>query len=522
MTLSKLVSTMKCHRPARLCLLFVLLVSLRVQAAGLDEKAIDNIVSRALDAFEVPGMAVAVVRNGETIFQKGYGLRDVERNLPITPHTYFRIGSTSKAFTSAALAVLVQDGKLGWDDTVTEHLPEFGLYDARVTQAFSVRDLLTHRSGLWSGAGDYMLWPAPSGFSRAEVIANLRHFKPVTPFGSHYAYSNALYVAAGELIASVTGAPYETFVQTRLMEPLGIPCFAGEVPDAAMTDAAEPYVPYQGKPLRVDRNRLIGRPPVMAAAGGITCNAQGMARWMSALLAGGEGVLAPRQIAELWTGVTKMPVSAQERERDKTTHRAYALGWRIADILGFETVSHTGTLLGFQSQVMLVPAKGLGITVLTNGTNTRARAAVMQALLASWLAPDVSPRDWIVEYSAPVVAPRQMPKLPETVDLPLEAYTGTYADTWFGTINVSAREDGRLDLASTRMPAMAGEMFPRSGHEFLIKWYDPTVDADFLVRFEPGPDGTVTGLRLASTARSGGGMSDLEAMHFLRSRDSAK
>ena len=515
-------STMKRHRPVTLCLLLLLFVSLRVQAAGLDEKAIDDVATRALDAFEVPGMAIAVVSNGETIFLKGYGLRDVERDLPINPRTYFRIGSTSKAFTSAALALLVQEDKLGWDDKVTDHLPGFSLYDAKATQAFSVRDLLTHRSGLWSGAGDYMLWPAPSGFSRAEVIANLRHFKPVTPFGSNYAYSNALYVAAGELIASLAGIPYEAFVQRKLMEPLGIPCFAGEVPDVAMTNAAEPYVPYQGKPLRVDRNRLIGRPPVMAAAGGITCNAQGMARWMSALLAGGEGVLAPRQIAELWTGITKMGVSARERERDKTTHRAYALGWRIADIHGFETVSHTGTLLGFQSQVMLVPAKGLGITVLTNGTNTGARSAVMQALLASWLAPDDSPRDWIVEYTAPVAAPRQMPKLPETVDLPLEAYTGTYADTWFGSITVSAREDGGLGLASTRMPALAGAMIPRSGHEFLVKWYDPTVDADFLARFEPGPDGTVTGLRLASTAISSGRMSDLKVMHFLRSTDTAK
>jgi len=509
---------MKRHSPTQLCLLLALLLCLRAQAAGLDEKAIDHIATRALDAFEVPGMAVAVVRNGETIFLKGYGLRDVERDLPATPQTYFRIGSTSKAFTSAALALLVQDGKLDWEDKVARHLPGFSLYDARATRDFSVRDLLTHRSGLWSGAGDYMLWPAPSGFSRAEVIANLRHFKPVTPYGSNYAYSNALYVAAGELIAAVTAIPYETFVQTRLMEPLGIPCFAGEVPDGAMSDAAEPYVPYQDKPLRVDRNRLIGKAPVMAAAGGITCNAQGMARWMSALLAGGEGVLAPRQIAELWTGITKMPVSARERERDKTTHRAYALGWRIADMHGFETVSHTGTLLGFQSQVVLVPAKGLGITVLTNGTNTRARSAVMQALLASWLAPDVSPRDWIVEYTAPIAAPRQKPKLPETVDLPLEAYTGTYADTWFGTITVSAREDGGLGLASTRMPALAGAMIPRSGHEFLIKWYDPTVDADFLARFEPGPDGTVTGLRLASTARSSSSMSDLKVMHFLRSR----
>ena len=510
--------TVRRGRPAIPYLIILLFVSIRLQAAGLDEQAIDDIATRSLAAFDVPGMAVAVVRDGQPIFLKGYGLRDVGKNLPITTDTYFRIGSTSKAFTSAALALLVQEGKLDWDDKLTEHMPEFSLYDAAATEAFTVRDLLTHRSGLWSGAGDYMLWPAPSGFSRAEVIANLRHFRPVTPFGSTYAYSNALYVTAGELIARVTGTSYENFVQARLMKPLDIPCFAGEVPAAAMAKAAEPYVPYRGNQLRVDRNRLTGKAPVMAAAGGITCNGEGMARWMTSLLAGGRGVLAPRQIAELWTGVTEMKVSPREKARDGTTRRAYALGWRIADAHGYQTVSHTGTLLGFQSQVALVPAKGLGITVLVNGTNTRARSAVMQALLASWLAPESPPRDWIAEYTAAAAAPRQEPELPETVDLPLEAYIGTYADEWFGTVTVAAREDGGLGLASNRMPAMAGAMLPRSGHEFLLKWYDPTVDADFLARFEPGPDGTVIGLRLASTARSGSRMSDLKIMHFLRSR----
>lgn len=510
--------SMRRYKPDIRQLLFALVLSLPLPVAGLDEKAIDDVANRALAAFEVQGMTVAVVRHTETIFLKGYGLRDVERGLPITPDTYFRIGSTSKAFTSAALALLVQEGKLAWDDKLIEHMPEFRLYDTGATEAFSVRDLLTHRSGLWSGAGDYMLWPAPSGFSRAEVIANLRHFRPVTPFGSTYAYSNALYVAAGELVARLAGTSYERFVQARLLAPLDIPCYAGEVPSVAMVNAAEPYVPYQGKPLRVDRNRLAGKSPVMAAAGGITCNGHGMARWMTTLLSGGKGVLAPQQITELWTGVTKMRVTTKDRERNGTTQRAYALGWRIADVHGFETVSHTGTLLGFQSQVVLVPAKGLGIAVLVNGTSTRARSAVMQALLASWLAPDQPPRDWIAEYSAPAAAPRPEPRLPETVDLPLEAYTGTYTDTWFGTVTVSEREDGGLGLASTRMPALAGAMLPRSGHEFLLKWYDPTVDADFLARFEPGPDGTVIGLRLASTARSSNAMSDLKIMHFLRSR----
>jgi len=500
----------------RLLLLCLLLSSLHLQAKGLDVQAVDGIAARALAAFDVPGMAIAVVRDGETVLLKGYGLRDVERGLPVTPDTHFRLGSTSKAFTTAALALLVQQGKLGWDDRLTAHLPDFRLYDTAATQSFSVRDMLTHRSGLWSGAGDFMLWPAPSGFSQTEVIANLRHFRPVTPFRKRYAYNNALYVTAGELIATVSGKPYQAFVETELMKPLGIACFAGEVPDEALADAAEPYVPYQDKPLRVDRNRLAGPSPVMVAAGGITCNGEGMARWMAALLAGGKDVISPESIAELWTGVTRMPVSSREKERDGTTYRYYALGWRIADVNGFETVSHTGTLLGFQSEVMLVPARKLGITVLSNGANTRARSAVTRALLMALLAPDEPPRDWIAEYSSTSALPAPGPDLPNAVDLPLDAYRGSYEDTWFGALTVSMREDGALYLASARMPAMTGKMLPRSGHEFLVKWEDPTVDADFIARFAPAPDGTIAGLRLASTAQSGAGPSDLDAMHFLR------
>ncbi|MCB1701049.1 MAG: serine hydrolase [Halioglobus sp.] len=497
-------------------LLSLLLVALQLQAAGPDEQAIDSIAGRALVAFDVPGMVVVVVKDGETVLLKAYGLRDVEHALPVTPHTYFRLGSTSKAFTTAALALLVQEGKLNWEDRLTKYLPEFRLHDEGATQAFSIRDMLTHRSGLWSGAGDYMLWPEPSGFTPAEVIANMRHFRPVTPFRSSYAYSNAFYVMAGELVARISGMTYQAFVEAELIKPLGVACFAGAVPEEAMADAAEPYVPYQGAPLRVDRNRLTTQTPVMVAAGGIACNGEGMARWMKALLAGGKGVLAPESIAELWTGVTPLPVSAREKERDGTTRRAYALGWRISDVKGYETVSHTGMLLGFQSQVVLVPARGLGIAVLSNGTSTRARSAVSQALLMGWLAPDEAPRNWVAEYTAASAVPGAEPQLPNTVELPLEAYRGNYVDDWFGTVTVTMREDGALGLASTRMPAMTGKMLPRSGHEFLVKWDDPTVDADFIARFEPGANGSILGLRLASTAHSPGQASDLDAMHFIR------
>ncbi|WCL55327.1 serine hydrolase [Gimibacter soli] len=500
-------------RSARLVALAACL-SLPAVAGVPDEAALDALVPKALTAFDVPGMAIAVVKDGEIQLMKGYGLRDVAAGLPVDSRTYFRLGSTTKAFTTAALSLLVSEGKLGWNDRLVTHLPAFRLHDPAVTDMFTVKDMLTHRSGLPASAGDFMLWPMPSGFSRAEVIANLHRFAPVAPFRAKYAYNNAFYVVAGELVAALSGMPYEDFVEARLMKPLGIDCYAGEVPKAALADAAEPYVPYQGKPLRVDRNRLGTGTLVMAAAGGVACNAEGMARWMTALLDGGAGVIAPERVAEMWAGVTPMPVSARDKERDGTSARSYALGWRVADVKGHQTVSHTGALLGTQSQVMLVPEIGLGITLLSNGTNSGPQSAVMQALLMQYLAPEEADRDWIAAFARKPFTP---PPMPETMPLaaPEEAYIGTYADEWYGSVMISRREDGSLGFEMARMAAFKGKMRPIAADETLIKWDDPTADADFIAKFDMVGD-KITGFRLIYTAGSKGSVTDLDAMYFHR------
>ena len=246
---------------------------------------IDTLVEHLMATYETPGIAVAVVRRASVIHAKGYGKRVFDQNEAVDTNTYFRVASVSKAFTAAAIATLVDDGILDWDDKVLSYLPEFQMADPWVTREFTIRDLLTHRSGLGPGAGDLMLWPAPAGFSRDEIIRNMRHLKPVSSFRSAYAYDNLLYIVAGEVVAKVTGQSWEDYVQTRLMEPLGNKCYT-QVP-ASLKNVAMPHQMLEGRLTTVPRNAIHGPSPVYAAAGGISCNITGLAHWMQTWLSGG-------------------------------------------------------------------------------------------------------------------------------------------------------------------------------------------------------------------------------------------
>src|SRR5450432_1287463 len=192
---------------------------------GAQPKDIDRLAERILQKFAVPGMAVAIVKDGKVLFAKGYGVREAGKPDKVDADTLFGIGSNTKAFTVAALAMLVDEGKLNWDDKVIDRLPSFRLSDPYVTRELTIRDLLTHRSGLGLGSGDLMLFP-PSDFTRAEIIHNLRYFPPASSFRSKFAYDNLLYIVAGELAPAITGVSWETFVQTRILDRLGTGCAA--------------------------------------------------------------------------------------------------------------------------------------------------------------------------------------------------------------------------------------------------------------------------------------------------------
>src|SRR5574343_395224 len=271
-------------------------------------------VQRVLKTFDVPGMAVAIVKDGKVVAANGYGVRKLGEATPVDGHTLFEIASNSKAFTAAALAQLVDDGKLAWDDPVTKHLPDFQMHDSYVTGVMTVRDLLTHRSGLGLGAGDLLWWPTTS-FSTDEIIARLRYVKPATSFRNNYAYDNLLYIVAGKIIAQKSGKPWGAAVRERILTPLGMQDTTTSV-DAmrATSNHSAPHSKINDKisvvkPMQVEN--AIG-------AVGINTSASDIARWMTMLLNDGKledgsQIISSKQIAEMWREQTPMRIRPPTR-----------------------------------------------------------------------------------------------------------------------------------------------------------------------------------------------------------------
>jgi CubicO group peptidase (beta-lactamase class C family) len=474
------------------------------ERTGPSEAQIDELAARSLEAFRVPGMAIGIVRNGEVVHLKGYGRRDIGKPGAVDPHTIFKIASNSKAFTTAALAMLVDEGKIAWDSRVTGLLPEFRMHDPDVTREITIRDLLTHRSGLGLGAGDLMLWPSPNHFTRDDIVRALRYFSPVHNFRSKYTYDNTLYIVAGEIIAEVSGQSYETFIDRRIMKPLGLKsCFAGPIPPEAMKNAAKPHGVIDEKVIIIERSLITNEPSNMVAAGGLHCSAHDMLVWIQTQLnrgvsPGGVRLFSERQAAEMWQPQTEMRVSQAERARDRTTFKAYGLGWRISDVHGYMQVSHTGTVSGMLSAVTMIPELDLGIVVLVNGASSDARNAVMFSLVHGLVG--APPRDWITRFAnARKANPWREPDpaCKADPDAGVPGVTGTYEDPWFGRIEVASR-DGVLRFRSAKSPRLAGTMtFCHRPNVYAVRWDDRTLAAgDALARVETGAGGKVTSMRM--------------------------
>src|SRR5712691_11655554 len=237
---------------------------------------LDSFVAKALKTFEVPGLSVAIVKDGKTVLAKGYGVRKLGNPTPVDENTLFGIGSNTKAFTTAALASLVDEGKLSWDDRVYERLPGFQMYDPYVSHEMTIRDLLTHRSGMGLGEGDLLFWPHTT-FTRDEIIYRLRFMKPASSFRSHYAYDNLLYIAAGQIIPAVTGKSWDDYIRERIFKPLGMN--TSNLSTSAFKpgdDFAWPQSKVDGKLQVVAFETLDNAAP----AGSINSSAAEMARWL--------------------------------------------------------------------------------------------------------------------------------------------------------------------------------------------------------------------------------------------------
>ena len=477
----------------------VLLISLAGGCAtqpGISSKNIDALVTTAMLEFSVPGVAVGVVKDGVVVHASGYGVRELGLTDPVDLQTMFRIASTTKAITTASLAILVDEGRLSWDDKVVDYVPEFALYDPWVSSEFTVADLLTHRSGLEGGAGDLMLWPKPNNFTRADLIRGLGYFKPESGFRTAYAYDNLLYIVAGELVPAVTGMPWSDFVEQNIFDKLDTSrCFAGRIPKPQMQNLAAPHATIDNELRVVDRNRVRAEVDVAAAAGGVRCSLEDMLKWTQLQLARGElpngsRVFSAEQSRIMWSPHTIQNVSEEAYERDRTHFRAYALGWRLADVEGYKQVAHTGSYTGFRSYVILIPELELGVVIMLNASASVARDAIAQGIVKPYLG--VRGVDWLEYYTRedePAVdaVPEEEPEVIDfrngSVDASLTTYAGLYTDPWFGDVSIEIIDDD-LWFVSEKSPKMKGRLWPYEGHTFYAYWADQTLEADAFVTFE--------------------------------------
>lgn len=463
---------------------------------------LDETVARVMTAFEVPGISLAVVKDGQALVAKGYGIRKLGETLPVDAQTLFGIASNTKVFTATALGLLVEEGKIVWDAPVITYLPWFAMYDPYVTRELTVRDLLVHRSGLGLGAGDLLFWP-PSTYTRKEIARRMRYIKPATSFRSAYAYDNLLYSVAGEVIEAVSGKPWEDFVIERILAKVGMTLSnvlhsaAAEGGNVATTHAKVDGVLRIVKPSTNDNTN---------PAGGINSCAQDMAKWMLVLLANGRladgtRLFSERTARELTTLVTPIPnpPPAPELAALKANFNGYALGLRVKDYRGLKVVTHTGGLAGYVSQVWLVPDRNLGITVLTNQESNEAFAALTMIIADFYLE---APRtDWLDAYlkvkargearTAEVLkkaaAARDASSKPS---LALEKYAGMYNDAWYGDIEIAA-EGGQLVMRFTKSPSLVGDLEHWQYDTFLVRWRERELRADAYVTFALNPDGTI-------------------------------
>jgi CubicO group peptidase (beta-lactamase class C family) len=472
---------------------------------------LDEVASRVLKEFEVPGLAIAIVKDGKVVLAKGYGVRKLGEPAPVDDNTLFGIASNTKAFTAAALAMLVDEGKITWDDPVIKHLPSFQLYDPYVTREMTIRDLLTHRSGLGLGAGDLLWWP-PSDYSRDEIIRRFRYVKPATSFRSRYAYDNVLYMVAGQVLSAVAGKSWDDFIKERIFNVLGMTTSNTTV--AALTssrNAAAPHAKVEGKLKTITPLALENVGP----AGAINSSVAEMSKWLIAQLNRGqidEGrrLFSERQSREMWSAQTITPQGDPPPHLSalRANFSAYGLGWGLTEYRGLKTVSHTGGLMGCVSRVTLVPDLNLGVVILTNQQSGGAFQALTYRILDHYMSAPAT--DWIAAFKkseemglarAAEVEKQQASKrvTDSKPSLPLSKYAGRYTDAWYGDVTI-AMESDKLVLRFGHTPLLVGDLEHWQHDTFVARWRDRSLDADAFVYFTLKPDGSIEQFRMAAVS----------------------
>ena len=500
---------------------------LSVSWAAAQPPDLDAWVARTMKTFEVPGIAVAIVKDGEVVAARGYGVRKLGESAPVDANTIFGIASNTKAFTSAALAMLVDEGKIRWDDPVINHLPQLHLHDPYVTRELTVRDALSHRSGLGLGAGDLLYWPDTT-FTRDEVVARARFIQPASSFRSRYAYSNLMFVIAGQIIPAVTGKSWDDFVRERILTPLGMTSTRlSSVGLRPEDNAAYPH--SRGWRLRGTLRPVpMQRNDVWAAAAGIQTSVNDLSKWIIVQLNEGKIeqnrlLFSERQQREMWAATTVVPISnVIEPLRAVTPNfSSYGLGWAVRDYRGRRIISHGGGLTGMVTTVQLVPEENLGIVVLTNQEESGAFSSVLYHILDYYLGAPYT--DWISAYEA---ARSDKLHRAETAEktlsdaravhsrptLKLARYAARYRDPWYGEVSIKLEKSG-LVLYFEHTPGTIADLEHWQYDTFRAVFRDNTVP-DAFVTFFIGADGKIGSVKMEAVSDLADFSFDYQDLHL--------
>jgi len=464
--------------------------------AGDPLAGLDDYVAKAMKEHDVPGVGLAIVKDGKVIMAKGYGVRTLGQSAPVDENTIFAIGSCTKAFTAAGLALLVDEGKIKWDDKACDHLPEFRMNDQYVADQITVRDLLAHRCGLVRH--DMMWYRSP--YSRAELIKRFRLIKPDYSFRSKFSYQNGMYLVAGELCAAVAKTDWDKYIAERLFKPLGMTASSTSTRDlSAGGNVASPHDKVADKWAPVPWVNIDN----VAPAGSISSSVADMAKWIQFQLGDGtvgdKRLLTSGSLKQMQSAQTVMPVEGLFAKLNPEAHlMSYGLGWMLSDYRGKKVVEHGGNIDGMSAQVGLLPEEKLGLVVLTNRDGNFLPRAVMRHIFDRVL--DAPAHDWSAEMLKVEKFVQDIPKQREKSEeekhvkdtkpsLALEKYAGEYKDALHGPLEVKAT-DGKL---TATQHGLTYDLEHWHYDTFRAARQDKRGDK-VLVQFLLGKDGEVAGL----------------------------
>lgn len=486
-------------RTASAALAFFLMLTGRPEVVNAQTRnpldGLDAYIENAMRDWKIPGLAVGIVRNDSVVYAKGFGVRTVGKADKVDEHTLFAIASDTKQFTGALMAMMVDDGKLRWDAPLINYLPTLRFGDDDLTRQMTVRDALTHRSGL---ARADLLWTAGWQYDRTELLRRLRYLKPSWALRTRYGYSNLMYLAAGEAAAAATGKSWDVLMRERILGPLGMTETNTSVTLLqSMTNVASPHAESDGAVRVVPYTNIDNA----AAAGAINSNVADMTKWLRFQLdsgrVNGKRLVSKRNFIETHSPQVVTRLDSTYRAFNPFTHvRSYAFGWQVMDYRGREMLSHAGNLAGMNAMVGLLPEEKTGIVVLTNLEGNALRESIMYKVFDLYLG--APPRDWsrvslLEKASFDSIDARDRRDADARrvrgtrTSLPLTRYAGTYSDSLYGAAKVRV-EGGHLVLDLS--PKLVGDLSHWHYDTFRVTWRDHREGTN-MVTFSLDADGQV-------------------------------